>query len=121
MSFCSFYFKYSESGCFFQYRSDEYELMAYTNWEYDTLWINLNGKDTQFKLTKSMGMNSLKKGSSLTKFYKNGAQTIKMVITSTGSACPDNEECESTGVSATFKINDGKETKTVRTKGACGS
>lgn len=107
-------------GCTFQHPSQKNKVMAFTDFEYKNLWINLGGKDVQFQgvmMSKpDLSSAGLKR---YTKKFKNGSQNVE--ITHIVMSDCKTENCESSDVKATFKINDGKETKSIQTQGSCGA
>lgn len=113
-----------DEGCSFQYPRQKNKTMALTDIEYKHLWMNLNGVDVKFNLAKSVAddLNTDKKGSKNIKIYEYGALTVELVNT---FVAPPRTKRQTMGdwrlynVSGTFKINDGKETKIVQTKGEC--
>jgi hypothetical protein len=86
-----------------------------------TAVLNVNGKDTTFKLVKEGKRPTNQKiGSRFSDQYAANGITINIDYLTTHVCKPGEEDCEATSYNATIAATKGKLKTIIKTKGACG-
>lgn len=86
-------------------------------------WMNINGKDTKFKLVKTTE-NTRRRARVGDRFYEEYSDTagvkVRIDYTTKWVCPPGDESCEVTNYDVTITVTKGKTSKTVKAKGSCG-
>ena len=116
---------YSGCGCSFQTLAEakkpRSQRIVFWSEDYRTAILNINGKDTTFKLTKKGKLPAKEKiGSRHTDEYAANGTTVKVDYLTTRVCLKGEEECEATSYDVTITASKGDIKTIVKTKGACG-
>ncbi len=116
---------YLGCGCSFQTlaEAEKPRSMKIVFWleDRETAVLNVNGKDTTFKLVKEGKRPTNQKiGSRFSDEYAASGITIKIDYLTTRLCKPGEEDCEATSYDAMITATKGKLKTIVKTKGACG-
>lgn len=116
---------YIGCGCSFQNlaeaKKSNSQKIVFWSEDYRTAILNINGKDTKFKLTKS-GKRPVKEkvGSRFTDEFAANGIIIKVDYLTTRVCVKGDEECEATSYDVTITALKGDTKTIIKTKGACG-
>jgi len=84
-------------------------------------WMNIDGKDTEFKLVKSTESKHRERvGMKFSWTYAAGNLTVRIDLLVSRVCRPDDENCESTDYKATFTVKRGGEKRIISALGWCG-
>ena len=84
-------------------------------------WMNIDGKDTEFKLVKSTESKRRERvGTRFSWTYAAGNLTVRIDLVVTRVCRPDDENCESTDYHATFTVKRAGEKRIISAVGWCG-
>jgi hypothetical protein len=116
---------YEGCGCAFQTvaeaKKPRSEKIVFWSEDRDTAILNVNGKDSAFKLAKEGKRPTNQKiGSRFFDEYAANGITVKIDYLTTRVCLKGEEECEATSYDATITATKGKLKTIVKTKGACG-
>ena len=116
---------YSGCGCSFQTLAEakkpRSQKIVFWSEDYRAAILNINGKDTTFKLVKKGKLSAKEKiGSRHTDEYTANGITVKVDYLTTRVCLKGDEECEATFYDVTITVLKGGIKTIVKTKGACG-
>ncbi len=116
---------YLGCGCAFQTLTEakkpRSQKIVFWSEDRDTAILNVNGKDSAFKLAKEGKRPTNQKiGSHFSDEYAANGITLKIDYLTTRVCLKGEEECEATSYDATITAIKGKLKTIVKTKGACG-
>lgn len=116
---------YIGCGCAFQTLAEakkpSSEKIVFWSENEKTAILNINGKDTTFKLTKEgKRATKSKNGERFSDEYEAKGITIKLEYLTTRVCRKSEEDCEATFYDVTITATKGDLKTTVKTKGACG-
>lgn len=116
---------YEGCGCSFQTLAEakkpRSQKIVFWSEDYRTAILNINGKDTEFKLTKKGKLPAKEKiGSRHTDVYAANGITVKVNYLTTRVCLKGDKECEATSYDVTITASKGDIKTIVKTKGACG-
>lgn len=116
---------YEGCGCAFQTLAEakkpNSDKIVFWSEDQKTAILNVNGKDTEFKLVKEgKRPNNQKIGTRFSDEYAGGGIVVKINFLITRVCLKGEEDCEATSYDATLTATKGKLKTVVKTKGACG-
>jgi hypothetical protein len=116
---------YSGCGCSFQNLAEakkpQSTKIIFWSEDGNTAILNVNGKDTEFKLVKEGKRPTNQKiGSRFSDEYAANGITVNIDYLITRVCLKGEEDCEATSYDATITATRGKIKSIVKTKGACG-
>lgn len=111
-------------GCYFQFRgtprNSEKYIFSSSIEDEKTAWMNIDGHDVKLTSIKEHGPKTERVGGRSWVRFAAGDITVSGTYVVTRVCKPNDENCESTGYSATFVVRKGAKSQLVKAVGSCG-